>query len=173
MKFTCLIASAALLCGYLMSAHAQQHGQHHTQHHGQSTHTQGSAHASPASSSTPALSEKSCRKGAFTDAMALMNASVRASQSLVQQSSARGVSVPLAELDSILGIAIHQASDEYACVKGVLVMGYDKNYADTIKLVIGHAQSRRLSPSTVALATQLLKSIEVSGKPVAPAARKP
>lgn len=172
MKFIDFISCTAMLCSFFVPAHGQ--------HHAHGTHAHGSVQANPPSTNTQALSEKSCRKGAFTDAMALINASVRASQSLAQQSGAKGlggglgggVGVPLAELDSILGIAIRQASEEYACVKGVLVMGYDKNYADTVKLAVGHAQSRRMSTNTVALANDLLAKIQLSGKPLA-AARKP
>jgi hypothetical protein len=171
MKPLDLISSAVLLCSLLMPAHGQQPAAHNM--HSHDMHSHSSSLPSKASSSTMVLSEKSCRKGAFTDAMALMNASVRASQSLAQQSGAKAVGVPLAELDSILGIAIRQASEEYACVKGVLVMGYDKNYADTVKLAVGHAQSRRMNPSTVALAKVLLTKIESSGKPLATAAPKP
>ena len=107
---------------------------------------------------------KTCRKGAFTDAMALINSSVRASRNLSTTATGKS-SIAFAELDSILGIAIGQASAEFDCVKGSLVLGYDKNFADTAKLAWNQAKARNMSPVYIEQALQLSKQIELSGAP--------
>ena len=114
----------------------------------------------------PAMSAKACRKGAFTDAMALINASVRASRNLAETGNAKST-VAMAELDSIVGIAIEQASAEFDCVKGTLVLGYDRNFADTAKLAWQHAKARKMSPSHIQQAQRLITTIELAGAPTA------
>ena len=148
--------AAALLIGCNLGVAAQHMHQHPAA---------GTTAAAPTSNGIFA-SSKTCRKGAFTDAMALINASVRASRSLAV--AGNGASpIAMAELDSILGIAITQANGEFDCVKGTLVMGYDKNFANTAKLAWNHAKTRNMAPAYVEQARQLSKSIEQTGAPAA------
>jgi hypothetical protein len=112
--------------------------------------------------STPAPQERWCRQGAFVDAMALINAAVRASRALPPPSAAK-FSIAAAELDSILTIAVQQAAAEYPCVKGKLKAGYDKNYADTMRLALAHSTARKLAPKTQDAARALIAEIESSG----------
>ncbi|MGL4573459.1 MAG: hypothetical protein ACRCV9_01580 [Burkholderiaceae bacterium] len=115
-----------------------------------------------AQSPAPAPQERWCRQGAFVDAMALINAAVRASRALPPASVAKN-NVAAAELDSILSIAVQQAAAEYVCVKGKLKSGYDKNYADTVRLALAHATARKLAPKTQDAARALIAEIESSG----------
>lgn len=155
------IVVALLVLGSLGAA-----AQHTHQHVHENSHQHRPASKSVAASGSNGIfaPSKTCRKGAFTDAMALINASVRASRSLAIAGSGTST-VALAELDSILGIAIGQASSEFDCVKGTLVMGYDKNFADTAKLAGNHAKARNMAPAYFEQAQQLSKSIELAGAP--------
>jgi hypothetical protein len=119
----------------------------------------GSAHAQ---SAAPTPQERWCRQGAFVDAMALINAAVRASRALPPASTAKA-NIAAAELDSILAIAVQQAAAEYACVKGKLKSGYDKNYADTVRLALAYSTARKLAPKTQDAARALIAEIESSG----------
>lgn len=147
-------AIAILLCAISWGAAAQ-----HIHQHGAAPLT-----ASAPSGNSSAVSAKVCRKGAFTDAMALINSSVRASRNLETTGAAKS-SIASAELDSILAIAISQASAEFECVKGSLILGYDKNFADTAKLAWNQARARNMAPTYIEQALQLSKLIELTGAP--------
>lgn len=140
---------------------AQADAQHNSHDH--AAHKNQAALISVAPVAPPALLERpACRKGAFLDPMATINASVRASQHLLKAGAAK-LDVALAELDSILGIAIGQASAEYECVRGSLKLGYDKNFADTAQRAWQHAQQRKLSPASITQAKALQAEILKTG----------
>jgi hypothetical protein len=110
---------------------------------------------------THTLPERWCRNGAFLDAIKLMNAASRSLESLQRTDAA----IAKAELGAVLAIAIKQASDEYHCVRGTLVAGYDASYAATVKRAMANAQLLKLSPDTVRVATELIATIEATGAP--------
>lgn len=140
---------------------AQADAQHNSHDH--AAHKNQAVLISVAPVAPPALLERpACRKGAFLDPMATINASVRASQHLLKAGAAK-LDVALAELDSILGIAIGQASAEYECVRGSLKLGYDKNFADTAQRAWQHAQQRKLSPASITQAKALQAEILKTG----------
>jgi hypothetical protein len=151
------LVCTAVLCALISSGALSQKA-------AQQAHQHSSSSVVATNTVSVTLPPKPCRKGAFTDAMALINSSVRASRSLALTNAGTS-SVAAAELDSILGIAIGQASAEFECVRGTLVMGYDKNFADTAKLAWNHAKVRNMAPLYVDQALQLAKSIELNGAP--------
>lgn len=153
------LACTAVLCSLISAGALCQQASQHAHQHGTTSSPLVASNAVSATSPP-----KPCRKGSFTDAMALINSSVRASRSLALTNGGKS-SVAAAELDSILGIAIGQASAEFECVRGTLVMGYDKNFADTAKLAWNHAKVRNMAPLYIDQALQLAKSIELSGAP--------
>jgi hypothetical protein len=155
MRHVCRLALSVLVGAGGVYAHAQ-----HAHHHAAGL----PAATAAAKVTASAIPAKACRKGAFTDAMALVNASVRASRDVVQTGSGKST-VAMAELDAIVGIAIDQAAAEYECVKGTLVLGYDKNFADTAKLAWNHAKARKMSPAHIQQAAQLMAVIELTGAP--------
>jgi hypothetical protein len=113
-----------------------------------------------------------CRRGAFTNPMAQLNAAVRASRALMESGAAKTdrvrLRIALAELDEVLILSIEQATSEYVCARGTLVMGYDKNFSDNARRALAHARSRHLSENVVSKARSLAESIETSGAPVPP-----
>ncbi len=145
----------------------------HTHQHSAGAPSASAASASPNSgkAASPTAPAKACRKGSFTDAMALINASVRASRNLAQTGNGKST-VAMAELDAIAGIAIEQASAEFDCVQGTLVLGYDQNFADTARLAWNHAKARKMSPIHIQQAQQLISTIEQTGAPATTRAKK-
>jgi hypothetical protein len=107
------------------------------------------------------LPERWCRSGGFLDAIKLMNASTRSLESLNKQDA----TIANAELNAILAIAIKQAAEEYHCVRGTLIAGYDVSYAATVKRAMAHAQTARFSPDVVKTARELIANLEASGAP--------
>jgi hypothetical protein len=107
------------------------------------------------------LPERWCRNGAFLDAIKLMNSASRSFESLRKEDAP----VATSELGAVLAIAIKQAAEEYHCVRGTLIAGYDRSYAATVKRAMANAQSMRLSPDIVKTANELIATIEASGAP--------
>ncbi len=157
MKSLVIALAAAVTVALAAHAGAQHNGHDHAMHKSLTGSTSAASAPQTTTSTRPA-----CRKGAFLDPMATINASVRASQHLLKAGAVK-VDVALAELDSILGIAIGQASVEYECVRGSLTLGYDKNFADTAQRAWQHAQQRKLAPVFVAQAKALHTEILMTG----------
>lgn len=104
--------------------------------------------------------QPTCQRGAFIDAMSLLNAAVRASKNAPQDAA-----IAQAELDSILRIAIRQAAAAYPCARGTLQLGYDQNYAQTVRVAREHARARRMAPDVVEAADKLAAEILANGAP--------
>jgi hypothetical protein len=113
-----------------------------------------------ASAAPETAAEARCQRCAFLDALILMNAVVRASLNTPQQAA-----IAQAELDAILRIAIRQAATAYPCARGTLLLGFDKNYADTVRTARTHAASRKLPPDVLYMADQLMGEILTTGAP--------